>query len=74
MNTDNVFIVILLVLGIVVLSNVAMFIMVRGMRGMNFDWLKNARGFTQSLRAEDDTLSELRDRVESLDKSDKEEE
>lgn len=74
MNTDNVFIVILLVLGIVILSNLAMFLMVRGMRGMKFDWLKNARGFTQSLSAQDDSVLELRERVESLEKGEKEEE
>jgi len=74
MNTDNVFIVILLVLGIVILSNLAMFLMVRGMRGMKFDWLKNARGFTQSLSAQDDSVLELRERIESLEKGEKEEE
>ncbi len=74
MNTDNVFIVVLLVLGIVLLSNLAMFFMVRGLRGMKFDWLKNARGFTQSLSAEDDSLTELRDRVESLENNKIEEE
>jgi len=74
MNTDNVFIVILLVLGIVILSNLAMFLMVRGLRGMKFDWLKNARGFTQSLSAQDDSVLELRERVESLEKGEKEEE
>jgi len=74
MNTDNVFIVILLVLGIVILSNLAMFLMVRGLRGMKFDWSKNARGFTQSLSAQDDSVLELRERVESLEKGEKEEE
>jgi len=73
MNPDKVYIVILLVLGIVVLSNLAMFALVRGSKGLKFDWLKNARGFTQSLNQGDDSLSELRQRVEGL-KEEKEEE
>ena len=38
MNTDNVSIVILLVIGIVVLSNLAMFAFVRGSKNMKIDW------------------------------------
>ena len=74
MNTDKVYIVILLVLGIVVLSNLAMFAMVRGSKGMKFDWLKNARGFNQSLSAQDESLLELRKRVDGLEKGEKKEE
>jgi len=67
MNTDNVGIVILLVIGIVVLSNLAMFAMVRGSRGMNFDWFKNIRGtFNQPFKTEDDALDELRKKVGEL--------
>ena len=67
MNTDNVTIVVLLVIGIVVLSNLAMFAMVRGSRGMNFDWFKNMRGsMNQPFKAEDDSLSELRKKVGEL--------
>ena len=72
MNTDNVTIVILLVLGIVIFSNLAMFAFVRGSKGFKFDWLKNARGFTQSLSAGDDSLTELRQRVDSLEKGEEE--
>jgi len=74
MNTDNVTIVILLVLGIVVISNLAMFAMVRGSKGFKFDWLKNARGFSGSLSAGDDSLSELRQRVDGLEKGKEEKE
>lgn len=67
MNTDKGYIVILLVIGIVILSNLAMFSMVRGSRGKDFDWFKNIRGsFNQSFKAEDDSLDELRQRVEKL--------
>lgn len=73
MNTDNVGIVILLVIGIVVLANLAMFAMVRGSRGMNFDWFKNIRGsIDQPFKSEDDSLDELRKRVGELSTQDKE--
>jgi hypothetical protein len=72
MNTDNVGIVILLVIGIVVLSNLAVFAMVRGSRGMNFDWFKNMRGsINQPFKSEDDSLDELRQKVGELEKSGK---
>ena len=51
-----------------------MFALVRGSKGMKFDWFKNARGFTQSLSAGDDSLSELRERVQGLEKGEEEEE
>ena len=71
MNTDNVGIVILLVIGIVVLSNLVMFAMVRGSRGMKFDWFKNMRGsINQPFKAEDDSLDELRRRVGELSEQD----
>ena len=73
MNTDNVWIVVLLVIGIVALSNLAMFAMVRGSRGMNFDWFKNMRGsINQPFKSEDDSLDELRKRVGQLSEQDKE--
>jgi hypothetical protein len=69
MNTDNVGIVVLLVLGIVVLSNLAMFAMVRGSRGINSDWFKNMRGsINQPFKTEDDSLDELRQKVGELSK------
>lgn len=67
MNTDNVLLVVLLVVGIVVMANLAMFAMVRGSRGMKFDWFKDVRGsFGQPFKKEDDSLDELRKRVEEL--------
>ena len=72
MNTDNVWIVVLLVIGIVILSNLAMFAMVRGSRSMNFDWFRNLRGSVdQPFKAEDDSLDELRQRVGELSEQDK---
>jgi hypothetical protein len=67
MNTDNVWIVVLLVIGIVGLSNLAMFAMVRSSRGMNFDWFKNMRGsISQPFKSEDDSLDELHKQVGKL--------
>jgi hypothetical protein len=73
MNTDNVLLVILLVLGIVILSNLAMFAMVRGSRTVKFDWLKHIRtDFNQPLKSEDRSLEELRRRVEQIKKDEAE--
>lgn len=75
MNTDNVWIVILLVLGIVVLSNLAMFAMVRGSKGMKFDWFKNTGDtFSQPFKKEDGDLGELRQRVGELSKQEEKDE
>lgn len=64
MNTDNVYIVILLVIGIVVLSNLFMFALVRGSKSMKFDWFKNTGDtFSQPFKKSDDELDELRQRV-----------
>lgn len=72
MNPDKVVIVVILVIGIVALSNLAMFAMVRGSRGMNFDWFKNMRGsINQPFKSEDDSLDELRRKVEELEHSDR---
>lgn len=66
MNTDNVYLVLLLVLGIVVLSNLAMFAMVRGSKSMKFDWFKTANNFSEPFKKADDSLSELRKKVGDL--------
>ena len=67
MNTNNIYFVILLVIGVVVLSNLAMFAMVRASRNMNFDWLKNMRGtINHSFKAEKDDLGKLRQQVSAL--------
>jgi hypothetical protein len=72
MNTEKVYIVVLLVIGIVVLSNLAMFALVRGSRGAKFDWLKDARNtFGQPFKTEDDSLDELRQRVKELSANEK---
>jgi len=64
---DKVAFVILLAIGIVVLSNLAMFAMVRGSRGMKFDWFKNTDNtFSQPFKKTDDELGELRRRVGEL--------
>jgi len=74
MNTDNGGIVVFLVLGIVVLSNLAMFAMVRSSRGMSFDWFKNMRGsINEPFKTEDDSLNELRKKVNELNDSGREE-
>ena len=70
MNKDNVYIVILLVIGIVMLSNVAMFAMVRGSKSMKFDWFKTRNTFTEPFKKADDEMSELRKRVDGLGESD----
>lgn len=67
MNTDHVWIVVLLVLGIVVLGNLAMFAMVRGTRGVKTNWFENIRGsISRPFQKEDDSLDELHERVEEL--------
>ena len=71
MNTDNVYLVILLVIGIVVLSNLAMFALVRGWRGDNSEWFKNMRGSANRTFKNDETLDELHKRVEALKKDEK---
>lgn len=74
MNTDNVWIVVLLVLGIVVLANLLMFAMVRGSRSMKFDWFKNT-GDTlgQPFNKGNDELDELRQRMKNLEDEEKNE-
>lgn len=73
MNTDNVYLVVLLVIGIVVLANLAMFAMVRGWRGNDPDWFKRMRGSANQTFKNDEALDELHKRVEALKKNEKEE-
>jgi hypothetical protein len=66
-NTDRVYIVILLVIGIIVLSNLMMFALVRAFRGVKFDWFSKTKGnLSQPFNYEDKSLDELRRRVEDL--------
>ena len=70
MNTDKVYIVILLVIGIVVLSNLVMIFLVRSSRGINFDWFKGTGNtIGQPFKKSDDELSELHQRVGDLENS-----
>ena len=67
MNPDRIYLVILLVLGIVLLSNLAMFAMVRGSRNLKSDWFKHVRSsFGRSFKSEDPSLEELHRRVEQM--------
>jgi len=67
MNTERVYIVIILVIAIVVLSNVVMFAVVRGMRGVNFHWFSRSKdAIHRPFRYEDESLEELRRRVQGL--------
>lgn len=67
MNNDRVYLVILLVVAIVVLSNLLMFAMVRGARHVRLDWFRNARdALGRPFGREDDSLDELRERVAGL--------
>lgn len=71
MNKENVYLVILLVVGIVVLSNLAMFAMVRGWRAFPLNWFKRGGSFSQPFKSEASSLSELRQRVEGLAQDDR---
>lgn len=74
MNTDNVWIVVLLAIAIVVLANLAMVALVRGWRGKDSDWFGSMRGnLGQPFKREDDSLDELHKRVEHLKKPEKKE-
>lgn len=66
MNTDKVYIVVLLVLGIVLFSNLAMFAFVRGSKSVKFDWFKTSNTFTQPFKMADEKLNELRKKVGEL--------
>jgi hypothetical protein len=71
-NTENGWIVVLVIIGIVILFNLAMFVQAFSSRGRNSDWLKNMRGsLDQPFKKEDDSLDELHKRVEELQSSDK---
>ncbi|GAB4504046.1 MAG: hypothetical protein Fur0043_10390 [Anaerolineales bacterium] len=71
MNKENVYLVILLVVGIVVLSNLFMFALVRGSRAFPFHWFRRGDTFTQPFKGEDASLNELRQRVEDLARGEK---
>jgi len=74
MNTENGWIVVLIILGIVVLFNLGMFAQALNSRGRNSDTLNSIRSsFGRSFKKEDDSLNELRKRVEELKKPEEKE-
>ena len=67
----NIYLIILLIIAIVFFSNLAMFGLVRGSRGMKFDWLNTTKdGMAKPFKKEDDQLNELRQQVEKLSEAD----
>ena len=67
----NTYLVILLIIAIIVLSNLLMFAAVRGSKGMKIDWLNNTKdGLSQPFLKEGDQLNELRKRVGDLSQPD----
>ncbi|MBT3313723.1 MAG: hypothetical protein HN390_03825 [Anaerolineae bacterium] len=70
----NIYLVVLLIIAIIVLSNALMFAMVRGSRGMKFDWMNNTKkDLGKSFQNENSELNELRQRVKELEKKSEEE-
>ncbi len=67
MKTENVYLVIFLVILIVVLSNLIMYLIVRGGRNVNLHWMKGLwLGGSQPFSQEDHALEELSRRVHEL--------
>lgn len=67
----NIYLVILLIVGIVVLANLSMFAAVRGSRGMKVDWLNTTKSsLSKPFQKEDDQLNELHQRIKQLESKD----
>ncbi len=67
MNTDNMWIVLVILFVILVGSNALMFAIVRGSKGMNFKWFKDTRKqIGRPWGQEDESLEELSRRVHDL--------
>ena len=65
----NIYLVILIIIAIVVLSNAMMFAAVRGFRGTEFNWFnKSKNDLSQPFQNENAELNELRQRVKDLEK------
>ena len=63
----NIYLLILLIIAIIVFSNLAMLGLVRGSRGLKFDWFNTTKdGIAKPFKKEDDQLNELRKQVEKL--------
>ena len=70
----NIYLVILLIIAIVVLSNAMMFAAVRGFRGSESNWLtKSKKDLSEPFQNENAELNELRQRVKELEKRSEEE-
>lgn len=73
MNTDNVYLVILIALGIIVLSNLVMFFSVRSYRNSKFDWFNiGNNSANKPFKYNDEALDELHQRVKGLENPDDE--
>ena len=69
----NIYLVILLILANIIFSKLAMLGLVRGSRGMKFDWLNTTKeGLSKPFQKEENQLNELRQRVEDIAQPDEE--
>ncbi len=66
----NIYLVVLLIIGIVVFSNLAMFGLARSSRGIKLHWFNPS--MTKPFQKEDEQLSELRKQVDNLSQPDDE--
>ncbi|MEJ5241560.1 MAG: hypothetical protein WHS87_10220 [Anaerolineales bacterium] len=72
MKTENVYLVIFLVILIVGLSNLMMYLIVRGGRNFNLRWMNGLwRGGSQPFSQEDRALEELSRRVREIESKNK---
>ena len=66
-NPDNIYLVICILGAILIGSNLLMYAVVRGSRGMNFDWFKEfGKTARQPWSREDDGLKELSKRADKI--------
>ena len=66
-NPDNIYLVICILGAILIGSNLLMYAVVRGSRGMNFDWFKEfGRTASQPWSKEDDGLKELSKQADKI--------
>jgi hypothetical protein len=66
-NPDNIYLVICILGGILIGSNLLMYAVVRGSRGVNFNWFKNfGRTARQPWSKEDDSLVELAKQADKI--------
>lgn len=63
----NIYLVVLLIIAVVLISNLATFGLVRKSRGMKINWLTITKdGISKPFQKEDDQLSELHQQIENL--------